>query len=146
MTMSIVLLYVPLCLALSVYPFTSRTVITSILAVTFFVIAIIVGRVYAEITRRGWIKMVWKPGENALGTEFWIKIVGFLVGPALGLLATQYPAIVEWLLSWAGSGGAGARRRKCTVRLLRRHCPACTPLRHQLVVLELTQHQDARPA
>jgi hypothetical protein len=39
-----------------------------------------------------------KPGE--LNKEFYVKLVGYLGLPALGLLASQFPAISNFLISW----------------------------------------------
>jgi hypothetical protein len=39
-----------------------------------------------------------KPGE--LGSEFWLKFVSLGVGPAFGLLATVFPGVSDFLLSW----------------------------------------------
>jgi hypothetical protein len=38
------------------------------------------------------------PGE--LGTEFWFRIIGFGVGPLIGLLAYIFPGITDFLFSW----------------------------------------------
>jgi len=42
------------------------------------------------------------PGE--VGFEFWFKLVGFGIGPVLGLLTTHFPAIADFVLSWLQPG------------------------------------------
>ena len=42
------------------------------------------------------------PGE--LGTEFWLKLIGFAAGPILGLLAATFPELTGSLFSWLQPG------------------------------------------
>jgi hypothetical protein len=37
-----------------------------------------------------------------LGADFWFKIVGFGIGPLVGLLAAQFPAVAETIFSVLG--------------------------------------------
>jgi hypothetical protein len=43
-----------------------------------------------------------RPGR--LGAEFWLKLSGFLVGPVIGILTTQFPSITDTVLEWLQPG------------------------------------------
>jgi hypothetical protein len=43
-----------------------------------------------------------KPGE--LGADFWLKLVGFGIGPVLGLLTSVFPELSGFFLSWLQPG------------------------------------------
>jgi hypothetical protein len=61
-------------------------------------------KVYAEMHRDATLSHVTntKPGE--LGTEFWIKIIGFGFAPFIGLLTRIVPGIGDFLFSWLQPG------------------------------------------
>jgi hypothetical protein len=43
-----------------------------------------------------------KPGE--LGTEFWLKILGFGFAPLMGLLTRIFPGITDFVFAWLQPG------------------------------------------
>jgi hypothetical protein len=48
-----------------------------------------------------------KPGE--LGSDFWIKLIGFGAGPVLGLIASVFPEFTDFLFSWIQPGIASVK-------------------------------------
>jgi hypothetical protein len=48
-----------------------------------------------------------KPGE--LGVDYWKQIIGFGVGPLLGLLTTLFPSITDFVVSWLQSNLQGLK-------------------------------------
>jgi hypothetical protein len=48
-----------------------------------------------------------KPGE--LEAEFWIKLVGFGIGPLIGWLTNIFPALADFLFSWLEPGLASLK-------------------------------------
>ena len=60
--------------------------------------------VYADMHRDATLSHITntKPGE--LGSEFWVKIIGFGAAPLLGLLTTVFPELAGFLFSWLQPG------------------------------------------
>jgi hypothetical protein len=56
--------------------------------------------VYSQMSRDATLSHITntKPGE--LGVDFWVRLLGFGVGPLLGLLTTLFPSITDFALSW----------------------------------------------
>lgn len=82
------------------YPFEPHLRLRSLLVALFFVILGGVGLVYSGMHRNATLSRITdtKPGE--LGIAFWIRMGAFIVVPALGLLAAQFPEISGFLFSW----------------------------------------------
>jgi hypothetical protein len=82
------------------YPFEPHLRLRSLLVALFFLILGAVGLVYSGMHRNATLSRITdtKPGE--LGIAFWIRMGAFIVVPALGLLAAQFPEIGGFLFSW----------------------------------------------
>ena len=82
------------------YPFEPHQRLGSLLIALFFLILGAVGLVYSGMHRDATLSRITdtKPGE--LGIAFWIRMGAFIVVPALGLLAAQFPEISGFLFSW----------------------------------------------
>lgn len=65
--------------------------------------------VYAQMERDKTLSYITNTAPGRLGTEFWIRSAAFLVGPVLGILATQFPAITESILGWLQPGLAAMK-------------------------------------
>jgi hypothetical protein len=102
--MSIMALFLALTLALSMYPFDPRQVLSGVLILLFLILGIVIVKVYAEMHRDGTLSHVTntKPGE--LGTEFWFKVLAFGFAPLLGLLTRIFPDISDLIFSWVQPG------------------------------------------
>jgi H+/gluconate symporter-like permease len=70
----------------------------------FLVLGAVIVVVYAQMHRDTTLSNVTDTTPGELGTEFWVKLIGFGVGPVLGLLATAFPELTGALLSWVQPG------------------------------------------
>jgi hypothetical protein len=104
MILSMIFLFVGVCLSISFYPFVPRTEIGLWLTANLAVIAAAVIYVYAGMERDETLSYITNTPPGRLSSEFYIKTATFLVGPVLGLLTTQFPAISESILGWLQPG------------------------------------------
>jgi|GEM_PF-3443769 len=104
MTLSMLSLFIPVCFAISFYPFVPRTGISTWMMLNLLLIAASVVYVYAGMERDETLSYITNSKPGRLGPEFYLKTAGFLAGPVIGLLTTQFPAISETVLSWLQPG------------------------------------------
>ena len=104
MIFSMVYLFVAICLAISFYPFVPRNSIGIWMLINLLFIAASVIYVYAGMERDETLSYITNTRPGRLSTEFYLKTAGFLAGPVIGLLTTQFPAISESVLGWLQPG------------------------------------------
>jgi hypothetical protein len=104
MALGIVWLFVAITVSVSTYPFDPRPTLNKTLVFLFIAVGATVTFVYAEMYRDSTLSRVTNTTPGELGTEFWFKIIGFGVGPLIGLLAYIFPGITDVLFSWFQSG------------------------------------------
>jgi hypothetical protein len=104
MTLSMISLFVSVCLAISFYPFVPRTQIGLWMVANLLLIAAAVVYVYAGMERDETLSYITNTHPGRLSTEFYLKTAGFLAAPILGLLTAQFPAIPESILGWVQPG------------------------------------------
>jgi hypothetical protein len=104
MTLSMAMLFVSVCFAVSFYPFVPRAQISIWLIVNLACIGVAVIYVYAGMERDETLSYITNTKPGHLSSEFWIKLAGFLAGPVIGIVTTQYPAIADTLLAWLQPG------------------------------------------
>ena len=65
--------------------------------------------VYSQMSRDATLSHITntKPGE--LGSEFWVRLFGFGLGPLIGLLTTLFPSITDFAFSWLQPGLAAIK-------------------------------------
>jgi hypothetical protein len=63
-----------------------------------------VAYVFAGMERDEIMSYIANTQPGRLGTEFWFKMIGFLAGPVIGILTTQFPAISDSVLEWLQPG------------------------------------------
>jgi len=99
-----VYLFIALCIAVSSYPFDPRTLLSGILLFLFVAFGGIVIFTYADMHRDATLSHITntKPGE--LGSEFWLKVIGYGAAPLLGLLTQVFPEWSGFLFSWLQPG------------------------------------------
>jgi hypothetical protein len=103
MVLSMICLFVSVCLAISFYPFVPRTQIGLWMCADLLLIAVAVIYVYAGMERDKVLSYITNT-DPRLSREFYLKTAGFLAGPILGLITAQFPAISESILSWLQPG------------------------------------------
>jgi hypothetical protein len=99
-----VCMFVAATVAVSNYPFDPRALLSGVLLFLFVAFGGAVIFVYADMHRDATLSHITntKPGE--LGSEFWLKLVGYGAAPALGLLTTVFPEWSGFLFSWLQPG------------------------------------------
>jgi hypothetical protein len=100
MALGIVWLFVAITISVSTYPFDPRPTLNKTLVFLFLAVGAAVTFVYAEMSRDSTLSRVTNTTPGELGTEFWFRIIGFGVGPLIGLLAYIFPGITDFLFSW----------------------------------------------
>jgi hypothetical protein len=97
---TIVALFLAATLSLSTYPFDPRQGLSAFLVVILLLIGAAMFKVYAEMHRDATLSHVTntKPGE--LGTDFWVKLLGFGLAPVVGIIARIFPSVSDFLFSW----------------------------------------------
>ena len=104
MTLSMIYLFVAICLAISFYPFVPRNSIGMWMVINLVFIGATVVYVYAGMERDETLSYIANSRPGRLSGEFYLKTSGFLAGPLIGLLTTQFPAISESFLGWLQPG------------------------------------------
>jgi hypothetical protein len=104
MAISIVALFVACCVAISAYPFDPRQALSGILIALFGVSCATIVFVYAGMHRDATLSRVTNTTPGELGSEFWVKLVVFVLPPLLGLLARVFPGITDFFFSWLQPG------------------------------------------
>ena len=104
MTLSMIFLFVTVCFAISFYPFVPRTEITVWMILNLALIGFAVAYVYAGMDRDEILSYIANTKPGRLGAEFWVRLGGFLIGPVIGILTTQFPTIADSVLGWLQPG------------------------------------------
>lgn len=93
-------LFIFVLVSLGSYPFEPHLRLRSLMIFLFFLILGVVGFVYAQMFKNSTLSRITKTNPNELGLDFWIRMGTFVLLPALGLLAAQFPEINGLLFSW----------------------------------------------
>lgn len=93
-------LFVCATFAVSSYPFEPLNVLSGIFLTVFVLVGGLTILVYAQMSRDATLSYVTNTRPGELGTEFWIRLVTFGVGPLIGLLTTLFPSITDFVFSW----------------------------------------------
>jgi hypothetical protein len=104
LVLGIAWLFVAATLSVSTYPFDPRPALSEGLIFLFLALGAIISSVYADMRRDSTLSHVTNTTPGELGTEFWFKLLGFGVGPLLGLLTTVFPGLADVLFSWFDPG------------------------------------------
>jgi hypothetical protein len=72
--------------------------------IVFSILAGAIVFVYAQIHRDTTLSHVTNTTPGELGTDFWFKLVAFGLAPLLGLLATIFPGVSDFVFSWLQPG------------------------------------------
>lgn len=107
--MCILWLFVAVTVAMASYPFDPRPGISAATVILFLAVGAVIVMVYAQMHRDPILSYLTntKPGE--LGIDFWFKMIAFGTGPVIGLLATVFPDLTDFLFSWVQPGISSMR-------------------------------------
>jgi hypothetical protein len=100
LVMSILLLFIASTIAMASYPFDPRPTISAAMVLLLAVLSAAITFVYAQVHRDPVLSLLTNTTAGELGGDFWLKLLGFGAGPVLGLLATLFPQLTDFLFSW----------------------------------------------
>jgi hypothetical protein len=93
-------LFLGCTLAVSSYPFEPLSVLGGIFLAVFVTAGGVTVLVYSQMSRDATLSHITNTQPGHLGWDFWLRMVGFGVGPLLGLLTTLFPSITDFVFSW----------------------------------------------
>jgi hypothetical protein len=93
-------LFVAITVTMASYPFDPRPGISAATVILFLAVGTVIVLVYAQMHRDPILSYLTKTKPGELGIDFWFKLIGFSTGPAIGLLATVFPGLTDFLFSW----------------------------------------------
>jgi hypothetical protein len=93
-------LFLAATVASAAYPFDPQPMLSKVFSVVFVLLAGTVIFVYAQAHRDATLSHITntKPGE--LGEDFYLKVLQFGIGPAIGLISVLFPSFANLLFSW----------------------------------------------
>jgi len=86
------------------YPFDPRPVVNGAMVLLFLILGAVIVFVYAQMHRDPILSLVTNTNPGELDGDFWVKLVSFGAGPMLGLMATIFPELTDFLFSWVAPG------------------------------------------
>jgi hypothetical protein len=104
MTFSATLLFIAATFSVACFPFDPRPLLGATFIALFVMVAAVVIFVYAEMHRDPTLSYITNTDPDKLGIDFWIKVIGFGIGPLVGLLTALFPEITGFLTSWLQPG------------------------------------------
>jgi hypothetical protein len=102
--MGMLSLFVATAVALSSYPFDPRQGLSAAMIALFIVLGAAMLYVYAQMHRDTTLSHVTNTTPGELGLDFWLKSASFGIAPVLGLLATVFPQVSDFIFSWLEPG------------------------------------------
>jgi hypothetical protein len=93
-------LYALIVMSVSVYPFEPHSTIQTTMVTLLFVMALVIGYVYAEMHREAILSRLTSTKVGELGWDFWLKFASAAVIPVVSLVAGQFPEVNRFLFSW----------------------------------------------
>ena len=104
LVMGIVGLFIAVSISLASYPFDPRTVVNAVMILLFLALGAMIVTVYAQMHRDPLLSALTNTTPGELDADFWFKLISFGTGPVLGLLATIFPEMTDFLFSWVAPG------------------------------------------
>ena len=109
LVLGIVWLFVAASFSVATYPFDPRPSLSAAMLLLFLLIGVAIVIVYSQMHRDATLSHVTNTEPGELGSQFWLKLLGFGAGPLLGLLATVFPELTSTLFSWLQPGLASIK-------------------------------------
>lgn len=109
LVLGMVWVFLSITIAIASYPFDPRPLLSSMVLGLFTVLALTVTIVYSQMHRDATLSRMTDTTPGELGVEFWMKLFGLGLGPALGVLAAVFPEFGGYLMSLLGPGLAALR-------------------------------------
>jgi hypothetical protein len=93
-------LFVATTLAMASYPFDPLPRLGGAFLVVFVIAGGVVIVVYAQMNRDATLSYITNTNPGELGSQFWVQLITFGIGPLLGLLTTLFPSITDFVTGW----------------------------------------------
>ncbi len=100
----IICLFISIAISVASYPFDPRPLLSGAIVALFILLGVIIIVVYSQMHRDATLSHLTNTQPGELGSEFWLKLVGFGIGPVLGLLASVFPEFSSFFFSWLQPG------------------------------------------
>jgi hypothetical protein len=107
--LGMICVFLSITVAVASYPFDPRPVLSTIVVVLFAILGVTIIVVYSQMYRDSTLSNLTGTTPGELGSDFWIKLVGFGLGPALGLVASVFPEFTDFIFSWVQPGLASLK-------------------------------------
>jgi hypothetical protein len=104
LVMGIICMFIAIAVAIASYPFDPRPLLSGIVVTLFVILGTAIIAVYSQMHRDTTLSNLTSTTPGELGSDFWIKLIGFGVGPVLGLIASVFPEFTDFLFSWVQPG------------------------------------------
>jgi len=104
LVMGILWLFISATISMASYPFDPRPVVNGAMVLLFLILGAVIVFVYAQMHRDPILSLVTNTNPGELDGDFWVKLVSFGAGPMLGLMATIFPELTDFLFSWVAPG------------------------------------------
>jgi hypothetical protein len=99
-----VYLFIAATIAVSSYSFDPRPLLSGVLLFVFVTFGAVIVFAYADMHRDATLSHVTNTNPGELGSEFWLKLLGYGAAPALGLITQIFPEWSSFLFSWLQPG------------------------------------------
>ncbi len=104
LVMGIICMFIAIAAAIASYPFDPRPLLSAIVVTLFVILGVTIIAVYSQMHRDTTLSNLTATTPGELGGDFWLKLIGFGVGPVLGLIASVFPEFTDFLFSWVQPG------------------------------------------
>jgi hypothetical protein len=109
LAMGIICIFVAITVAVASYPFDPRPLLSGIVVVLFVILGATIVLVYSQMHRDATLSNLMNTPPGELGSDFWLKLLGFGAGPVLGLIASVFPEFAAFIISYVQPGIASIK-------------------------------------
>jgi len=102
--MGIGLLFLATAVSSAMYPFDPQPLLGYVFLTLFLVLAGVVTYVYAQAHRDATLSNITNTAAGKLGSDFYLKLLQFAIGPAFALVSVLFPSIAGFLFTWIQPG------------------------------------------
>ena len=100
MSLAIICLFLGATLSVASYPFDPRPVTSGIFLFVFLLVAALMTFVYGQMHRDATLSHITNTNPGELGSDFWIKLITFGIGPFVALITVLFPELTGFVTSW----------------------------------------------
>jgi hypothetical protein len=109
LVLGMICIFVAITVAIASYPFDPRPLLSGIVVVLFVILGATIVLVYSQMHRDATLSNLMNTPPGELGSDFWLKLLGFGAGPALGVIASVFPEFAAFIISYVQPGIASIK-------------------------------------